>query len=432
MGFWDKTTLRSLLIPNSLVLFAAVMLLEKRGLSVPAPVVSFYFYAVFATGILLAWRFHSGRILFALLVLLLSEKALEFFSGPQQAPATSRIAFEAVAFLLPINVLVLGWLPERGVAIPVIASRLLAIFLEGVFVAVLCRPGQQSGFVMFNYPLLNASWFHWTKIPQPALLAFLSAGILLLLRCLEIPKPVESGFLWALLSSFLALHLGGIGRIPIAYIATAALLLLIAIIETSYSMAYHDELTGLPARRAFNQALLALEEPYAIAIVDIDHFKQFNDSYGHDTGDQVLRLVAGKLAQVTGGGRPFRCGGEEFAIVFPGMSLREALQHAEEVRIRIESAAFHIRGADRRQTPRKTDRRKATVRKGRISRALSPPGPRSRRSVSVTVSIGVAEPTAKTRHSDQVIAAADRALYLAKTNGRNRVEAANSSVSSSR
>ena len=110
--------------------------------------------------------------------------------------------------------------------------------------------------------------------------------------------------------------MGGIGRVATAYIATAALLLLVAIIETSYSMAFHDELTGLPARRAFNQALLALEDPYTVAIVDIDHFKQFNDTYGHDTGDQVLRLVAGKLAQVTGGGKPFRCGGEEFAIFF--------------------------------------------------------------------------------------------------------------------
>lgn len=431
MDSWNKATLRSLLIPNTLVFVATIVLLESRWIAIPAPVVTFYYYAVFSTGMLLAWRFHSSRVLFALVVLLLSETALRFFSGPQQAPGTGRIAFEAIAFLLPLNLLLLGWLPERGLAIPVVAPRLLAIFLEGVFVAVLCRPGQHSSFVVFHHPLLNPNWFHWTKIPQPALLAFILSGVLLLVRCLEIPKPVESGFLWALVSSFLALHSGGIGRVPTAYIATAALLLLISIIETSYSMAYHDELTGLPARRAFNHALLALQDPYAIAIVDIDHFKQFNDTYGHDIGDQVLRLVAAKLAQVTGGGKPFRCGGEEFAIVFPGMSLKEAMQHAEEVRMSVENSAFHIRGADRRYKPRKTDRRRATVRKGRISRA-APPGPRRRGAVSVTVSIGVAEPTAKTRDTDQVIAAADKALYAAKANGRNRVEAANSSIASFR
>jgi diguanylate cyclase (GGDEF)-like protein len=426
LDFWNKATLRSLLIPNSLVLLAAIVLLESRWIVIPASIVTFFYYAVFATGMLLAWRFHSSRVLFALFVLLLSETALELFSAPHQEPATSRIAFEAIAFLLPFNLLFLGWLPERGLATPMVASRLLAIFLECVFVAVLCRPGQQSGFVLFNYPLLNPNWFHWTKIPQPALLTFVLTCVLLLLRFLEIPKPVESGFLWALMSSFLALHVGGIGRVATAYIATAALLLLVAIIETSYSMAFHDELTGLPARRAFNQALLALEDPYTVAIVDIDHFKQFNDTYGHDTGDQVLRLVAGKLAQVTGGGKPFRCGGEEFAIVFPGMSLKEAMHHVEEVRISVENSAFHIRGADRRYKPRKTDRRTATVRKGRVSRAVSAPGPRSRRAVSVTVSIGVAEPTAKIRDTEKVIAAADKALYLAKANGRNRVEAANS------
>jgi len=62
-------------------------------------------------------------------------------------------------------------------------------------------------------------------------------------------------------------------------------------VETSYLLAYHDELTALPSRRAFHEALLRLQPPYSIAMVDIDHFKRCNDTYGHDTGDEVLRLV---------------------------------------------------------------------------------------------------------------------------------------------
>src|SRR5581483_6090610 len=107
-------------------------------------------------------------------------------------------------------------------------------------------------------------------------------------------------------------------------------------------MAYHDELTGLLARRAFNDALLALEAPYAIAVVDIDHFKKFNDTYGHETGDHVLRLVAARLARVSGGGKAYRCGGEEFSIIFPDLSVIEAVSHLERLREDIECSPFKV------------------------------------------------------------------------------------------
>src|SRR5215475_3125232 len=98
---------------------------------------------------------------------------------------------------------------------------------------------------------------------------------------------------------------------------TAGLIVAAAIVENSYRLAYHDELTLLPGRRAFNEAVMHLEHPFVIAAVDIDHFKSFNDTHGHDTGDQVLKLVAARLAEVGGGGRAFRYGGEEFTVIFP-------------------------------------------------------------------------------------------------------------------
>ena len=111
---------------------------------------------------------------------------------------------------------------------------------------------------------------------------------------------------------------GGAGKTGSAYFGIAALVLASSIIENSYSLAYQDELTSLASRRAFNDALLRLKPPYTIAAVDIDHFKRINDNFGHDTGDQVLRLVASRLARVSGGGEAFRVGGEEFTILFPG------------------------------------------------------------------------------------------------------------------
>src|SRR4051812_45029006 len=96
----------------------------------------------------------------------------------------------------------------------------------------------------------------------------------------------------------------------VAYVARAGMIILCSIIENSYVLAYHDELTTLPARRSFNDSILSLQNPYTIAVVDIDHFKSFNDTYGHDIGDQVLCMVATRLAHVTGNGQAYRIGGE--------------------------------------------------------------------------------------------------------------------------
>jgi diguanylate cyclase (GGDEF)-like protein len=229
---------------------------------------------------------------------------------------------------------------------------------------------------------------------------------------------LESGSLWALVGTGLALQAGGLGVEATVYLGTSALILAVAVVETSYLMAYHDELTGLPGRRAFNELLLGLEHQYAIAIVDVDHFKRFNDTYGHETGDEVLRMVASRLSAVTGGGKAFRCGGEEFAIVFAEKSAAEAIEHLESLRMVIQGSAFKVRGQlDRRKLARGADDRRQAPKKKPKNLTLRPAD-----DVSVTVSIGVAEPSTRNRKVDQVISAADKALYRAKESGRNRVE----------
>ena len=160
---------------------------------------------------------------------------------------------------------------------------------------------------------------------------FSAAAIFLLARFLITRKPADSALFWSLAAFFLSLRFTGTTRISVVYSATAASILAASIIENSYLLAYHDELTTLPSRRAFNDALLRLQNPYSIAVVDIDHFKRFNDTYGHDTGDQVLRLVATNLARVTGGGQAYRCGGEEFTILFPGKTTPEVVDHLEQI-----------------------------------------------------------------------------------------------------
>ena len=225
--------------------------------------------------------------------------------------------------------------------------------------------------------------------------------------------------LWSLIATWLGLHAGAIGKTGDAYFGTAALILASSIVENSYSLAYQDELTTLPSRRAFNNALLKLKPPYAIAAVDIDHFKSCNDNYGHDTGDQVLRLVASRLARVGGGGEAFRVGGEEFTILFPGKTAQQVLDYLELLRLNIENSSFRVRsGEERRKAQRARERRTSTKKKPAPPRPISGP-----LSLSVTVSIGVAE--SQPRMSvGEVIEQADKALYKAKQGGRNRIETA--------
>jgi diguanylate cyclase (GGDEF)-like protein len=147
-------------------------------------------------------------------------------------------------------------------------------------------------------------------------------------------------------------------------------------------------------------------------MADVDHFKRFNDTFGHETGDQVLRMVAATLARVGGGGRAYRCGGEEFALVFPDKRLEEAMPYLEQVRRAIEHTHFTVRGPDRSQRRRPERRYHPRERRARAARV-----------VSVTASIGAAEWVPATRAPEEVIARADQALYRAKAAGRNRVEA---------
>jgi diguanylate cyclase (GGDEF)-like protein len=157
-----------------------------------------------------------------------------------------------------------------------------------------------------------------------------------------------------------------------------------------------DGLTGLPNQRAVNDALKrtfaqasTVKAPLALLLIDLDHFKQINDQRGHPVGDQVLANVGATLRSVLRT-RDFagRKGGEEFAVLLPDTEIDAALEIAERVRVAI--AEISLPGTD----------------------------------VSVTASIGVAGFPAHASTLDRLERLADAALYLAKRQGRNRVELA--------
>ena len=406
---------KACLFPGGLLLALATAVVNSPLLGQAAPSLAFYYFAVFAAGLILAWRFHSSRVFFSLLVLLLAHRAVEFYSSGQARVGPGRTAVVLVALLIPLNCIGLAYLRERGLTVSGIAPRFLTLVLQSVVVAVLCRPESAS---LIPLPAGGKA------IPLWGFLGFAAAAGVFIWRFFQTRKPVEMGFLWSLAAVLLWLHSSPLGKVGDTYVATAGLILVASLIETSYVLAYHDELTGIRGRRAFNQALLSLDQRYAIAIVDIDHFKRFNDTYGHDVGDQVLRMVASRLGDVGGGGQAFRCGGEEFAILFRNTSAKDVLERLDQLRQTIQYSVFRVRGVERRNAPRTgdPDRRKPARRKpGSATLHQSPD------ELSVTVSIGVAEPSTRLRQHEQVIQAADQALYRAKHNGRNRVELASTS-----
>jgi len=394
-------TVVSLFVPEALLLGATVAALQLDAFAHALPAFArFYPYAVFVVGTLLAWRFQRSRLLFALIVLALAGVGLAAPMGT----AVGRATFQATAFLLPLNLAALALLADRGVLTPLGLLRLGAVGLQVIFVTFVQRSGSPALVALLGHALLPARWFAWSPLRQPALLAFAVAIVLTAIPLLFERNATTRGFLWAIVAAFLAANARPSHTAEGIYLGTAGLILVVAVIEASYLLAYQDGLTSLPARRALTEALERLGGGghYTVAMIDVDHFKRFNDTYGHDVGDQVLRMVAAKLAQVTGGGRAYRYGGEEFAVLFPGRSLEEVLPHLDDVRQAIADTNFTIR------------RRLRARRRGES-------GNRPRRKAAITVSIGAAERTQRHSAPEQVLRAADQALYRAKADGRNRV-----------
>jgi len=170
-------------------------------------------------------------------------------------------------------------------------------------------------------------------------------------------------------------------------------------VQMSIEMAITDALTGLHNRRYMESHLGTLAEqaaargrPMTLLIIDIDHFKVINDTFGHDAGDDVLREFAIRLRKSTRGiDLACRYGGEEFVVVMPETDKSVATVVAERIRRRIASEPFAIRAGEG--------------------------------TVDVTISIGLAALNGASESVAAVLKRADQALYRAKHEGRNRVVA---------
>jgi diguanylate cyclase (GGDEF)-like protein len=400
--------LLTLILPAAIV--AGALMVITRPALVPGAIVDLVPqvpYAAAVIVIVLGLVFHRGRVVFAGLGIAIAYAAFHRFVFAGGSDLAARATFIALCALAPIVIAALAWLEERR-TINLHGVARLALIIGACALPTWVVTRQRGVVLDWAYAPLSDALHLATPIPQIPLALMTLSLIAVIVAAIMYRSVVVAGLAWTLVALFIALQFS---NSPFAFataITAAEAVLGLAVLQDTYRMAFRDELTGLPGRRALNEALNAIGRRYAVAMVDVDHFKQFNDQHGHDVGDQVLRLVATRLARVGGGGRAFRYGGEEFALLFPGKSADETVPHVNALRDAIEHYQIAIRSPDRPLKPRNGKRRR---------RSPASVG----KTVSVTVSVGVASGSPRGDPPEDVMRSADQALYRAKRAGRNRV-----------
>jgi diguanylate cyclase (GGDEF)-like protein len=308
---------------------------------------------------------------------------------------------------LPVLVCYLFLMPERGI------FSLYGLLFSVCFIGLAgaCFPLADWVLQSVDDP---GAWF----APRPAQGYVLSMGASVLVAAVAVlgllllmwrNSESEAALLAVLGSGYAALAFLHLENISVAMASAAGLCLAWCLVRSSHSMAYRDELTGLLSRRALNERFNSLGRRYTIAMLDVDHFKRFNDTHGHDVGDEVLKFVASRVRQVGAGGTAYRYGGEEFCIVFPRKSSEDCAAALEVVRESIADYKMSIRNRQQRPVKTKDGSRKRGATRDNGKR------------VSVTVSAGVAARNESNSCPEDVLLAADSKLYRAKKAGRNKV-----------
>jgi GGDEF domain-containing protein len=377
-----------------LAVTAALALVEDGSLAL---VTERYALVVFGVGTVLGAIFHRSRVVIA-------SVALAYLEWVREGAAGS-VALQGYVTAVLALLGALAMIRDRGVRSRVgLAQVAVGVGALAVVHQILRDPvavGQLGAF-----RLLPAAVAERVGLLDVTIVVAAVALLLAILARLRWRGSVERALLWAQALVLAAAHPSLAQGESSLLVMAAGLLLSLSVVEQSYSMAYKDELTQLPGRRALMRDLGEMTPPFTLAMVDVDHFKKFNDTHGHDVGDQVLRLVATHLAAAPDA-TAYRYGGEEFTLVFPRRNRDESVPGAEAVRVSVQDAEFSLRAWNRpRKRPADGKRKKSRKRP---------------RKLSVTVSIGLADSTTGDGTPESILEKADQALYRAKEEGRNRV-----------
>ena len=361
-------------------------------------------FVLFIIGMGLSWVFHHSREFNLFLLFTIIYIALDNYIWTAGLKVDFHLAYLLLVSLIPINFLLNFLLKERGILNQYGIRRFIILAAQLYFIAWILEHPYAPLKEILTLTYFKYSALKLTAISQPILLAIAITGLIILVRLIQTSSILASGIFSSFIAITTAVHFYQQPQLATLFILLAGLLILMSIIINAYSLAYLDELTNLPSRRALTQNISTLGKNYSIAMVDVDHFKKFNDKYGHDIGDQVLKKLASQLRQVRGG-KAFRYGGEEFTVLFPNKNLNEARLFCEELCKNVENSPFMLRNKKRPKTKQEESKQK--------QRDTIP--------LTITISIGLAERSQDLVTAEEVIKQADKALYKAKKNGRNQV-----------
>ena len=344
----------------------------------------------------LAFHFNRSPVFFYMLLVCIAYVVL------WQGWAGTELRYSLLTGSLPLLLLTFTVLPERGIlSLRAIPSYVVLLFCIGFSFWVSTKaPAWATHYLLTDW--LPARYFDWSSLPQTVLAVTIFVFLCMLVLNFVRPSTHLAAGIGVLVMLVVQAQLGDSSRSLVVFSSAALLMCLYAVVQESWRMAYLDELTGLPGRRALREKFQKMGGLYSVAMLDVDHFKKFNDTYGHDTGDAVLRKIAAQMQKVTGSGVSYRYGGEEFTVVFPDKDRDEVRPHMDALREAIAKSPFVLNRHDRRK---KTKGRKR----------------RGQKKVRVTVSIGVSDSSRDSSSPWEIVKFADKALYKAKKKGRNCV-----------
>ena len=351
-------------------------------------------YITLGMTMLLSVHFQRSRAFFLMLLLALGYAVvMENDRIIRYIPFFENYSRAYLSMLMPIAFALTAFSKERGFITPPGILKTVLILFAFTLMFYLGYSGNKAFLDLVYMEVISPVLTVYTALSDLALILTFTALLIVIAKNVLASTHLNLTLVIALLSVEAAVNFADKEALYSLFMLFAAVMVIIALLSESYYLAHYDELTAIPARRALLAHFGTLGRKYCVAMVDIDHFKQFNDTHGHDVGDEVLKLVATRLSDVSGGGSSYRYGGEEFTIVFPGKSAEEAQPHLEKVREAVEKSSHHLH-VKNRKTPKV---------------------------LSVTISIGAAEKKAEDKTPMEVLKRADNALYKAKKAGRNRV-----------
>ena len=347
-------------------------------------IVPYLFYAITVAILWVSWHFNRNRFIFIILPLLLIYIGFEYLGAKR---ATDLFLYASMIY--PLNLLLFLSLKERGLFSIWGVLKIAFFVLETAIVLYFVFYPNSEIIALLKMKLVTPSFYPIEDIAL--IIAIFVLTVMSMLLMLSRAVLYNSSFLIIALTFYASFYFIKTPHVKELLFLSISVIIFILLIRESYRLAFYDELTALPGRRALIEDMAKLGIKYSLAMIDIDHFKKFNDTYGHDTGDEVLKMVAAKLAEVSGGGKAYRYGGEEFVILFPSRELDESYNSTDSLRDTIAKTPFVVRN---KQNSKK---------------------------IYINISSGVVQKNSQDKDPFAVMKRADNALYKAKKAGRNQV-----------